>query len=70
MLGLLATTFAASAALVIPGQSREALGLELMPIALVYISLSTLATVRATRSPRGVSRDRVARFFFGESAPG
>jgi hypothetical protein len=40
MLGLLATTFAASAALVIPGQSREALGIELMPIALVYISLS------------------------------
>jgi hypothetical protein len=40
MLGLLETTFAASAALVIPGQSREALGIELMPIALIYISLS------------------------------
>jgi hypothetical protein len=46
MLGLLATTFAASAALVIPGQSREALGIELMPIALVYLGLSTLATFR------------------------
>jgi len=52
MLGLLATTFAASAALVIPGQSREALGIELMPIALVYLGLSTLATFRATRSRR------------------
>jgi hypothetical protein len=37
MLGLLATTFAASAVLVIPGQGREALGIELMPIALVYL---------------------------------
>jgi hypothetical protein len=37
-----------------------------MPIALVYISLSKLATVRATHSPRGVSRDRLARFFLGE----
>jgi len=37
MLGLLATTFAASAALVVGGQGREALGIELMPIALVYI---------------------------------
>jgi MFS-type transporter involved in bile tolerance (Atg22 family) len=33
MLGLLATTLAASAALLIPGQSREALGIELMLIA-------------------------------------
>jgi len=70
MLGLLATTFAASAALVIPAQSREALGIELMPIALVYISLSALATFRATRSPRGVSRDRLARFFLGELSAG
>ena len=70
MLGLLATTFAASAVLVIPGQGREALGIELMPIALVYISLSTLATFRATSSPRGVSRDRLARFFLGELSAG
>jgi hypothetical protein len=70
MLGLLATTFAASAVLVIPGQSREALGIELMPIALVYISLSALATIRATHSRRGVSRDRLARFFLGDSVPG
>jgi hypothetical protein len=70
MLGLLATTFAASAALLIPGQSREALGIELMPIALVYMSLSTLATIRATHSQRGVSRDRVARFFLGELSAG
>jgi hypothetical protein len=53
MFGLLATTFAASAALLIPGQSREALGIELMPIALVYIVLSTVATIRATHSQRG-----------------
>ena len=64
-LGLLATTLAASAALLIPGQSREALGLELMPIALVYITLSSLATFRASHSPRGISRDRLARFFVG-----
>ena len=70
MLGLLATTFAASAALLIPGQSREAIGIELMPIALVYMSLSTVATIRATHSPRGVSRDRLARFFFGELSAG
>jgi modulator of FtsH protease len=38
MLGLLATTLAASAALLIPGQSREALGIELMAIALTYIA--------------------------------
>jgi hypothetical protein len=49
----------------IPSQSREALGLELMPIALVYITLSSLATFRATHSPRGISRDRHARFFVG-----
>ena len=36
MVGLLATMLAASAALLIPGQSREALAVELMPIALVY----------------------------------
>jgi len=70
MLGLLATTFAASAALVIPGQGRHALGIELMPIALVYMSLSALATFRATRSRRGVSRDRIARFVFGELSAG
>jgi hypothetical protein len=55
---------------VIPGQSREALGIELMPIALVYISLSALATIRATHSRRGVSRDRLARFFLGELSAG
>lgn len=54
----------------IPGQSREALGIELMPIALVYISLSALATLRATHSERGVSRDRLVRFFFGELSAG
>ena len=70
MLGLLATTFAASAALLIPGQGRQALGFELMPIALVYITLSTLATFGATRSQRGVSRDRLVRFFFGELSAG
>ena len=70
MLGLLATTLAASAALLIPGQSREALGVELMPIALVYMTLSGLATFRATRSARGVSRDRVARFLIGELSAG
>ena len=69
-LGLLATTLAASAALLIPGQSREALSLELMPIALVYITLSSLATFRATHSPRGVSRDRLTRFFVGELSAG
>jgi hypothetical protein len=41
-----------------------------MPIALVYMSLSTVATIRATHSPRGVSRDRVARFFLGELSAG
>lgn len=61
---------AASAALLIPGQSREALGLELMPIALVYITLSSLATFRATHSPRGITRDRLARFFIGELSAG
>ena len=70
MLGLLATTFAASAALLIPGQSRRAIGIELMPIALVYMTLSTLATFRATHSRQGVSRDRLARFFFGELSAG
>jgi ketosteroid isomerase-like protein len=70
MLGLLAMTLAASAALLIPGQSREALGLELMPIALVYMTLSGLATFRATHSPRGISRDRLARFFIGELSAG
>jgi len=41
-----------------------------MPIALVYITLSTLATFRATRSRQGVSRDRLTRFFFGELSAG
>src|SRR6476661_9707687 len=50
MLGLLATMLAASAALVIPGQSRQALAIELMPIALVYMTLSGLATFSATHS--------------------
>jgi hypothetical protein len=70
LLGLLARTLAASAALLIPGQSREALGLELMPIALVYISLSTLATFRATHSPRGVSRAASLGSSSVSSAPG
>src|SRR5262245_9451523 len=70
MLGLLAMTLAASAALLIPEQSREALGIELMPIALIYITLSTLATFRATHSPQGVSRDRLARFVIGELSAG
>ena len=70
MLGLLATMLAASAAVLIPGQSREALGLELMAIALVYITLSSLATFHATHSPRGVTRDRLARFFIGELSAG
>jgi len=52
MPGLLAMTLAASAALLIQGQSREALGLELMPIAPVYIALSSLATFRAGRLAR------------------
>ena len=67
VLGLLAMTLAASAALVIPGQSREALGLELMPIALVYVAL---ATFRAIHAPRGVTRDRFVRFFIGELSAG
>ena len=70
MLGLLATMLAASAVLVIPGQSREALAIELMPIALVYIALSSLATFRATHSQRGVARDRLARFFISELSAG
>jgi len=70
MLGLLAMTLAASAALLIPEQSREALGIELMPIALIYITLSTLATFRATHAPQGVSRDRLARFIIGELSAG
>ena len=69
-LGLFATALAASAALLIPGQSREALGIELMTIALIYIGLSTWATVLATRSSRGVSRDRLVRFVFGEFSAG
>ena len=70
LLGLLATALAASAALLIPGQSREALALELMPIALIYITLSSLATFSATHSPRGITRDRLARFFLGELSAG
>jgi hypothetical protein len=70
LLGLLATTLAASAALLIPGQGREALGIELMLIALVYIGLSTLATFSASHAPVGLSRDRLVRFFFGELSAG
>src|SRR5215468_2199417 len=69
-LGLFATALVASAALLIPGQSREALGIELMTIALIYIGLSTWATVLATRSSRGVSRDRLVRYVFGEFSAG
>jgi modulator of FtsH protease len=70
LLGLFATTLAASAALLIPGQSRQALGIEVMSFALIYISFSTLATIRATQSARGVSRDRLARFVLGELSAG
>src|SRR5262249_15181171 len=66
MLGLLAMTLTASAALLVPGQSREALGLELMPIALGYMIFSGVATSRATHSEQGISRDRLARFVIGE----
>ena len=69
-LGLFVTALAASAVLLIPGQSRQALGIELMPIALIYIGFSTLTTVAATRSQRGVSRDRLIRFTFGELSAG
>ena len=69
-LGLFATALVASAVLLIPGESREALGIELMLIALIYISLSTVATFRATHSPRGVSRDRLVRFLLGELSAG
>jgi len=69
-LGLFATALAASAALLIPGQSREALGIELMAIALIYIGFSTWLTVLATRSSRGVSRDRLVRFILGEFSTG
>jgi modulator of FtsH protease len=70
LLGLFATTLASSAALLIPGQSRQALGIELMSFALTYITFSTLATIRATQSERGVSRDRLARFVLGELSAG
>jgi hypothetical protein len=65
ILGLLATTLTASAALLIPSQSREALGLELMPIALAYLTLSSLATFHATHFEGGVSRDRLLRYIVG-----
>jgi hypothetical protein len=70
LLGLLATMLAASAALLIPGQSRESLAVELMPIALLYITLSSMATFSATHSPGGVTRDRLARFVLGELSAG
>lgn len=70
LLGLLAMALAASAALLIPGQSREALAVELMPIALIYIALSSVATFSASHSPRGITRDRLARFFLGELSAG
>ena len=41
-----------------------------MAVALVYIGFSTLTTIAATRSQRGVSRDRMARFFLGELSAG
>jgi hypothetical protein len=41
-----------------------------MPIALVYIGLSSLATFRAIHAPRGVTRDRFVRFFIGELSAG
>jgi modulator of FtsH protease len=69
-LGLFATALVASAMLLIPGQRRQALGAELILIAAIYIGFSTLTTVAATRSRRGVSRDRLARFFFGELSAG
>jgi lipopolysaccharide export LptBFGC system permease protein LptF len=67
MLGLLAMTLAASAALVTPGRSREALGLELMPIALVYITLSSLATSSSVSSVLGLLSAMLAIWilFFG-----
>ena len=60
MLGLLATMLAASATLLIPKQSREVLAVELMPIALVYI------TCRVSRRfarpiPRRASRATASR---------
>jgi len=70
LLSLFATTLAASAALLIPGQSRQALGIELMCFALIYVGFSTFVTIRATQSDRGVSRDRVARFVLGEASAG
>ena len=70
MLGMLAMTLAASAALLIPGQSREALGLELMPIALIYMTLVGLAAFGMTRSARGISRDSLARVLIGEFSAG
>jgi hypothetical protein len=70
MLGLLATTLAASAVLLIPGQTRGVLGIELMAIALIHVSLSALVTFRATHSARGVSRDRLVRFLLGELSAG
>lgn len=69
-LGLFVTALAASAMLLIPGQSRKVLGIELMLIALVYIGFSTLTTIGATRSQRGVSRGRLVRFIFGELSAG
>jgi hypothetical protein len=54
----------------IPSQSREALGLELMPIAPVYAALASLATFRATHSPQGISRDRLVRFLIGVLSAG
>ena len=41
-----------------------------MPIALVYMTLSGVATVRATHSQRGVTRDRLERFIIGELSAG
>ena len=70
LLGLLATMLAVSAALLIPGQSRESLAIELMALALLYVVLSSTATFSATHSPQGVTPDRLARFVLGELSAG
>ena len=69
-LALFATALVASAMLLIPGQRRQALGIELMPIALTYLVFATVTTIAATRSQRGVSRDRLARFVLGVLSAG
>ena len=56
MLGLLATTLAASAALLIPGQSREALGIELMLIAHLCKPVDAGDLARDPFAPRRLAR--------------